>query len=225
VEGQQYTVLRNGTILNEFDNSIPLASSRGGDPPTDARQFASGYIGLQNHGTADVIDFRNVRVLPLDEGTVEGPIVVEGDGEHTVEFRSTDAAGNVEETQEITFTIGEPGDPELATRVAPRRETVKPGKKARFEFRVRNRGDAAAQGVELCVRAPQRKVKVVGDECRETPTLGKGQSVEAAFRLKPKRSAAGDRVRLRFVATADNAGRASETATLKVKKKKRKRGR
>ena len=168
VEGQQYTVIRNGTILSEFDNSIPLDSSRGGDPPTQARQF--------------------------------------------------DSAGNVEETQEIT--VGDVGEPNLRTRVAPRRETVKLGKKAKFEFTVRNRGDVAAQDVELCVKGPKSKVRILGNDCRETPTLGKGQAVDAPFRVKPKRSAAGDRIRLRFVATADNASRASETATLKVKRKK-----
>jgi hypothetical protein len=217
VEGQQYTILRNGVVLNEFDNSIPLESSRAGDPPTDARQFSSGYIGLQNHGTADVIDFRNVRVLPLDEGAVEGPIVVEGDGEHTVEFRSTDAAGNVEDIQEVAFTIG--GEADLRTRVNPRRETVAPGKTARFEFTARNRGDAAATGVELCVDAP-RKVKVVGADCKSRGSLPAGESADATFKLKPKRSAAGDRIRVKFVADAANAGRASETATLKVKRKR-----
>jgi glucose/arabinose dehydrogenase len=112
VEGQQYTIIRNGVVLNEFDNSIPKNSSRAGDPPTQDRQFSRGYIGLQNHGTPDVIDFRNVRVLPLDEGTVQGPIVVEGDGQHTVEYRSTDQAGNVEETKSVSFRIGaEPGGP------------------------------------------------------------------------------------------------------------------
>jgi len=105
VDDQQYTVIRNGEVLAEFDNSIPKQSSREGDPPTQARQFDSGYIGLQNHGTADVIDFRNVRVQPLSGG-VEGPIVVTGDGNHTVEFRSTDAAGNVEQTKSKSFTIG-----------------------------------------------------------------------------------------------------------------------
>ena len=124
-----------------------------------------------------------------------------------------------------SITIGEPSEAELRTRVAPRRETVKPGQKAKFEFTVRNRGDAAAQDVELCVKGPKSKVRILGNDCRETPTLGKGQAVDATFRVKPKRSAAGDRVRLRFVATADNAGRASETATLKVKKKKKKKGR
>jgi len=213
VEGQEYTVIYNGEVINTFDNSIPLDSIRGGDPPTDARQFDRGYIGLQNHGGADVIDFRNVRILPLDAGSVQGPIIFE-EGQ-TLEFRSTDAAGNVEEIKQLG------GEPDLQARVKPKRDTVKPGQKAKFDLSVRNRGDGAAQGVEMCVKAPKRKVKVMGAECRETPTLGKGQSVEAAFRLKPKRSAAGDRIRLRFVATADNAGRASETATLKVKKKKK----
>ncbi|HWM09645.1 MAG TPA: PKD domain-containing protein, partial [Solirubrobacteraceae bacterium] len=107
VVGQQYTIIRNGNVIKEFLNAPDQASSRPGDPPTNDRQFPSGYIGLQNHGNPDVIDFRNVRVLPLDEGSVQGPFTVEGDGEHTVEFRSTDVAGNEEEVKEVTFTIGE----------------------------------------------------------------------------------------------------------------------
>jgi PKD repeat protein/type 1 glutamine amidotransferase/plastocyanin len=107
VVGQQYTIIRNGNVIKEFLNAPDQQSSRPGDPPTNARQFARGYIGLQNHGNPDVIDFRNVRVLPLDEGAVSGPVTVEGDGEHTVEFRSTDVAGNEEEIKEVTFTIGD----------------------------------------------------------------------------------------------------------------------
>ena len=115
----------------------------------------------------------------------------------------------------------EPGEPDLTARVQPRREKVKLGRQARFEFTVRNRGDAAAEDVELCVRAPSRKVKILGAACRETPTLGKGASVDATFRLKPKRSAAGDRINVRFIVTAANADRASDSASLKVEKKKR----
>ena len=37
------------------------------------------------------------------------PFTVSGDGEHTVEYRSRDLAGNVEETQSVTFTITTPG--------------------------------------------------------------------------------------------------------------------
>ena len=119
VEGQEYTVIYNGEVINTFDNSIPLDSIRGGDPPTDARQFDRGYIGLQNHGGADVIDFRNVRILPLDAGSVQGPIILE-EGQ-TLEFRSTDAAGNVEEIKQLG------GEPDLQARVKPKRDTVKLG--------------------------------------------------------------------------------------------------
>jgi hypothetical protein len=65
VVGQHYTIIRNGVVINEFDNTPGKPSSRAGDPPTDLRQFASGFLGLQNHGDADLIEFRNIRVRPL----------------------------------------------------------------------------------------------------------------------------------------------------------------
>jgi len=65
VVGQHYTISRNGVVINEFDNTPGKQSSRPSDPPTDLRQFASGYIGLQNHGSNDLIEFRNIRVRRL----------------------------------------------------------------------------------------------------------------------------------------------------------------
>ncbi len=65
VVGQHYTIIRNGVVINEFDNTPGKQSSRAGDPSTDLRQFASGFIGLQNHGTNDLMDFRNLRVRTL----------------------------------------------------------------------------------------------------------------------------------------------------------------
>src|SRR3954471_13757856 len=110
VVGQTYTISRNGEVLQTFQNTPGKQSSRAGDPPTDARQFARGYIGLQNHTTSDVLDYRNVRVLPLDAGSLQGPVTVSGNGAHTVEFRSTDVAGNREDVKQVTFTIGGAGD-------------------------------------------------------------------------------------------------------------------
>ncbi len=52
-------------VINEFDNTPGKQSSRAGDPPTDLRQFASGFIGLQNHSDNDLIDYRNIRVRQL----------------------------------------------------------------------------------------------------------------------------------------------------------------
>jgi hypothetical protein len=65
VVGQHYTIIRNGVVINEFENAPGLESSRAGDPSTTLRQFAEGFIGLQNHGDNDLIEFRNVRVRPL----------------------------------------------------------------------------------------------------------------------------------------------------------------
>lgn len=65
VVDQHFTILRNGEVINEFENSPGQESSREGDPPTDLRQFDSGYIGLQNHSDADLMEFRNVRVQDL----------------------------------------------------------------------------------------------------------------------------------------------------------------
>ncbi|GAB4086093.1 hypothetical protein GCM10028784_27230 [Myceligenerans cantabricum] len=65
VVGQQYTILRNGEVINEFDASPGKESSRPGDPPTDLRQFLSGFVGLQNHSDADAMEFRNIRVRDL----------------------------------------------------------------------------------------------------------------------------------------------------------------
>jgi glucose/arabinose dehydrogenase len=65
VIGQHYTMIRNGVVIAEFDNTPGKQSSRQGDPPTDLRQFLSGFVGLQNHGTNDLIEFRNIRVRQL----------------------------------------------------------------------------------------------------------------------------------------------------------------
>ena len=65
VVGQQYTIIRNGVVINEFDAGPGTESVRAGDPPTDLRQFAEGFVGLQNHGTGDLVEFREVRVRDL----------------------------------------------------------------------------------------------------------------------------------------------------------------
>ncbi|MGW3987202.1 OmpL47-type beta-barrel domain-containing protein [Streptomyces sp. NPDC004830] len=67
VEGQHYSVFRNGVLINEFDNTggQEFAPPRSDDPGTDGRRFASGYIGLQVHGTTDVVSYRDIRIKEL----------------------------------------------------------------------------------------------------------------------------------------------------------------
>ncbi|MFE4051148.1 OmpL47-type beta-barrel domain-containing protein [Streptomyces sp. YIM B13518] len=67
VVGQHYSVHRNGVLINEFDNTggQDFSPPRSDDPGTDGRRYASGYIGLQVHGTTDVVSYRDVRIREL----------------------------------------------------------------------------------------------------------------------------------------------------------------
>ncbi|MGW1781212.1 OmpL47-type beta-barrel domain-containing protein [Streptomyces sp. NPDC002143] len=67
VVDQHYSVYRNGVLINEFDNTGGQAFTppRADDPGTDGRRFASGYIGLQVHGTTDVVSYRDIRIKEL----------------------------------------------------------------------------------------------------------------------------------------------------------------
>jgi hypothetical protein len=96
------TVVRNGEVINQFVNTPGQIPARQYDPPTDLRQFASGYVGLQNHGGEDTIEYRDIRVLDLAPATTSFPVV--GPGAHRVEIRATDDAGNVTTTT-TTVTI------------------------------------------------------------------------------------------------------------------------
>lgn len=67
VVDQHYSVYRNGVLINEFDNTggQVFEPPRGDDPGTDGRRFASGYVGLQVHGTTDVVSYRDIRIKEL----------------------------------------------------------------------------------------------------------------------------------------------------------------
>jgi len=68
VVGQTYTVVRNGEVINTFENApgIPFPG-RPDDPGSDGRGLV-GYIGLQAHGAPnDVASFRNVRIKDLSD--------------------------------------------------------------------------------------------------------------------------------------------------------------
>jgi hypothetical protein len=74
--GQRYTVLVDGDVINQFDNSIPKLASRNGDPPTP--QFPQGYLGLQTHGGTDRILYREIRVKDLEATDVPRALRVVG---------------------------------------------------------------------------------------------------------------------------------------------------
>jgi PKD repeat protein/glucose/arabinose dehydrogenase/type 1 glutamine amidotransferase len=149
VVGQQFTLIRDGRVINQFDNSIPRDSSRAGDPPTQARQFSQGYIGLQNHSDADKIQIRNLRVQDLSNAarTGTGAFLVSGRGNHTVEFRSTDWAGNMESTKAQMFRIGGPPQSSPPETEPPAPATFRLGKLSVPKLR-----SFAKRGLKVTVR-------------------------------------------------------------------------
>ncbi|RKQ87552.1 glucose/sorbosone dehydrogenase [Solirubrobacter pauli] len=115
VVGQHYKISRNDEVINEWDNAPGLSSDRAGDPNTTLRQFTRGFIGLQNHGGDDRMQYRNVTIEDLSAGKPKagdatGEFEVAGVGPHTVEVRATDEAGNVSRQ---TFDV------EIGDSVAP----------------------------------------------------------------------------------------------------------
>jgi len=162
----------------------------------------------------------------------ETSVTVSDEGEHTVEFRSTDVAGNVEETKSVSFAIaeesgedpGEPaGEPALAAKVNPKKKAVrKKAKKVAFRVRVSNTGDAAATDVRVCAKAPKKKVRILGgakQRCQSVGELAAGATAKLRFQVKPKAKAVGKRTRIKFVVTAKDAGRQVVRATLAVRRK------
>jgi hypothetical protein len=76
------------------------------------------------------MQYRNIRVQDLSPDAPgrdpSGPFEVSGQGPHTVEFRSVDAAGNAEAKQSVDFHIGEaapPTDPSGNPPVPPITDT------------------------------------------------------------------------------------------------------
>ncbi|MEE6281927.1 3-keto-disaccharide hydrolase [Georgenia sp. MJ170] len=74
VVGQQYTVIRNGVVINEFENVPGLPFPGRPDDPGSSARGPVGHIGLQAHGAnQDVVSFRDVRIkeLPRSAGDVD----------------------------------------------------------------------------------------------------------------------------------------------------------
>jgi hypothetical protein len=68
VVGQHYTIVRNGAVINEFDNPPDAPFPGRPDDPGSKSRGLVGYIGLQSHGGPnDVVSFRDIRIKDLSD--------------------------------------------------------------------------------------------------------------------------------------------------------------
>lgn len=70
VVGEDYTVIRNGEVINEYENVHGVyMEGRPNDPPSEARGL-EGFVGMQAHGAdIDITTFRDIRVRDLSPET------------------------------------------------------------------------------------------------------------------------------------------------------------
>jgi len=145
---------------------------------------------------------------------------VSDEGDHVVEFRSTDVAGNVEEIGMVDFSIdsGGGGEPAVGLTVKPRTKRAKVNRPTSLTARLANAGGPATE-VQVCVKAKSRLVKVTGGRCWWLDELPGGAARTSKFTFKPKRAARGKRVPLQFKTTHAGGSTETTTATLKVARK------
>ncbi|HSI79393.1 MAG TPA: family 78 glycoside hydrolase catalytic domain [Solirubrobacterales bacterium] len=147
------------------------------------------------------------------------PPTISAPGPHTVEYRSTDVAGNTEDPPgEMSLVLAGPGKPELKLTVKPKRKTTRAGKAAVFKAVATNGGTAAASRVKLCLKAPKAKLRLKGKRCLTRPSLTAGAKLTARFKLVPKPAARGKRLKLTFTASALGVATQRAKATLKVRR-------
>jgi plastocyanin len=140
---------------------------------------------------------------------------VSAEGSHVVEYRSTDVAGNVEETASVAFSIEAAAGPsDVSLDVAPRSKRAKVNRKVALTARLENSGGPATE-VEVCAKVKARLAAVTGGRCWWLDELGTGQRA-TEFDLKPKRAARGKRVKVEFRMTQAGGPSQTRTATLRV---------
>ncbi|WP_454042643.1 3-keto-disaccharide hydrolase [Cellulosimicrobium sp. Marseille-Q8652] len=116
VVGQHYTVIRNGVVINEYENlpGVPFPG-RPLDPDSSSRGLV-GYVGVQAHGSApDVVSYRDIRVRELPPVTTQADVRCLA-GTAYVAVR----AENVGDTP-VDVTLTTPTGERTFTDVAPQR--------------------------------------------------------------------------------------------------------
>ena len=141
----------------------------------------------------------------------------------TYEATVTVSDGTDSATDSVTIEVTEPqaggGEPALKVAGKPKLVRVKSGKKqAKFRFVVRNTGDAGTGPVQLCVKAPKKKLKVGGKRCVTKANIAPGKAVKRKVKLRIGAKARGKTTKVKLVARGPNVGKVQTTVRVRVKR-------
>ena len=124
---------------------------------------------------------------------------------YSLDYRSADRDGNVEEQRSVDFeiTIGT-AEPLFRLAANPRRLVVGPrARRIAVRARLANLGSAVSGPVRLCAKAPPRRLRVRGPRCTTAPALGAGETLRRRVILRVRRPARGKLSRVRLTASGD----------------------
>jgi hypothetical protein len=140
-------------------------------------------------------------------------------GTHRFEVRARGGLLNRVDEYPASWVFGiDRADRRLSVEVAPKRDRVRAGKKVSLLAEVTNPGaPLATTGVELCVAAPEKKVRLAGRECRRVEDISPGAVVQRAYSLRVRPGARRGSIDIRFEATADRTLRGKARARLKIR--------
>jgi PKD repeat protein/glucose/arabinose dehydrogenase len=137
----------------------------------------------------------------------------------TYQATVTVSDGELEATDSVEIVVGGPaGKPRLQLRVNPKQVRVGRGqKRARFRFRAANVGDAASGRVKLCVKAPKRKLKVIGKNCVTRKNIAAGKAVARVVKLRVGKKARGKVTRVKLIARGPQVGKTQAVVRVRVR--------
>jgi len=108
----------------------------------------------------------------------------------------------------------------LTINTAPKKISAKANKKnASITVTIANTGEQVSNMIQLCVSAPNKKVGVTGDKCRNIVGLAGGADIVQTFKLKLKKKLKGSRANVKFTISSD--GHPNRTKTVEIRQKKK----
>lgn len=205
------------------------SDSRCNQPPTIAPVITEGPTGEVAATTANFAfskgDGETVNVsgfqCKLDSGAFEacdaGTKAYAGlsEGEHTFEVKATNVAGEGPtasrtwkvKIEQPVVKVGKFGS--VSAKLKPKK--VKRRKKATITVKVKNIGEAAIAGTQICIKAPAKLVKV--KKCTKVGSLAAGKTVTKKIAVKAKKK----RGTAKLTVTVSGKGVVKKTAKAKLK--------
>ena len=200
----------NGTILATAaggwpDTTAPTTTVSGADALWHNAPVTVSFSAADNAGGSGVA--KTEYQLDARAWTSGTSLTVSGDGTHTINYRSTDNAGNIEAAKSVIVRV----DTRKPTSVATKNVTVTKGRKAKLAFKIDDPSPSCGSAkVTITIKLKKKVVKTI-----TISNLATNKAASYSFKVSLKRGSYLWSVQATDIAR--NAGKASAARKLIVK--------